>query len=69
MMYGEWLKCPDNVEPDENESALSGLYRKLWQWFPGRPWTYVIRDWWHRYPLLWFFALLILGSCLGHLWW
>ena len=73
MTYGGWIKFPDDWEPGENELALSRLYRKLWEWFPGRPWTYVIRDWWHQYPLIWILLpggfLVFLGCCLGHLFW
>ena len=73
MKYGGWVKLPDDLEPGETESALSLLYRKLWERCPGRPWTYIIRDWWHQYSLLWIFGflfiLLPLGALLGHLFW
>lgn len=73
MTYGGWTKSPDDLEPGENESALSRLYRKLWEWFPGQPWSYAIRDSWHQYPLIWILLpggfLVFLGCCLGHLFW
>ena len=73
MKYGEWQKEPDTFQSWEGESGLARLYRKIWQKFPGRPWTYVVRDWWHQYPLLWILGVgsgaLVLGLVLAHLFW
>jgi len=38
------------------------LYEKLWKIWPGRPLTYVIRDWWHQYEGLWILGLVAIGA-------
>lgn len=45
---------------------LARLYRKLWQKIGGRPWTYIIRDCWHKYEIIWIIGLVSLGIWLGH---
>lgn len=49
--------------------TLERLYRVLWTWIGGRPWTYIIRDTWADHPLRWIFGLLFAGTVLGHLFW
>jgi hypothetical protein len=41
------------------------LYKKLWSRFGGRPWTYIIRDLWHRFEWLWIIGLVSAGYWLG----
>jgi hypothetical protein len=41
------------------------LYRKLWSRVGGRPWTYIIRDFWHKYEGLCIVALVAVGVFLG----
>jgi len=41
------------------------IYRKLWKRIGGRPWTYIIRDFWHRYEGLCIIALVAAGVVLG----
>lgn len=41
------------------------LYKYLWSRLGGRPWTYIIRDLWHRFEWLWIIGLLLTGYFLG----
>jgi len=41
------------------------LYKKLWTKIGGRPWTYIIRDFWHKYEGLCIVMLVALGVFLG----
>lgn len=45
------------------------LYKALWTRIGGRPWTYIIRDTWHKFEGLWIIGLVALGAlaatCLG----
>ena len=45
--------------------SLSEWYRKIYMKFGGRPFTYVIRDWWVDYELLWIIGMLAIGATLG----
>ncbi len=40
-------------------------YRLLWAHLGGRPWTYILRDLWHRYEWLWIIGLLLGGYSFG----
>ena len=40
-------------------------YKAWWTRFGGRPWTYIIRDWWAKYELLWIIGMLAVGATLG----
>lgn len=51
------------------EDWLSRLYRALWSRIGGRPWTYIVRDSYHRRPLFWLAAAAGIGLILGHLFW
>jgi len=42
------------------------MYRWLWRRIGGRPWTYIIRDFWHKYQGLCIITLVALGVVLGH---
>ena len=48
---------------------LGSLYRALWTRVGGRPWTYILRDAWHRLEGLWLLGLLALGAVLGRWLW
>ena len=37
------------------------FYRALWSKIGGRPWTYIIRDTWHKFEGLWIIALVALA--------
>ncbi|KTB49176.1 hypothetical protein DEALK_00880 [Dehalogenimonas alkenigignens] len=41
------------------------LYRMLWSRLGGRPWTYILRDLWHRYEWLWIAGLMLGGYFIG----
>jgi hypothetical protein len=41
-------------------------YKWLWTRIGGRPWTYIIRDLWHKFELFWIISLICLGVYLGH---
>ncbi|ACZ61458.1 MAG: hypothetical protein QQM50_04215 [Dehalococcoides mccartyi] len=45
------------------------LYRELWSRIGGRPWTYILRDLWHKYEGLCILALVAGGAFLGHWLW
>lgn len=36
-------------------SSLGNLYKWLWSHTTGRPYTYLIRDFYHENPILWIF--------------
>ena len=48
---------------------MEKLYRKLWSRLGGRPWTYILRDTWHKLEGLWIIGLVAVGACLGHWFW
>lgn len=41
-------------------------YKWLWVRIGGRPWTYILRDLWHKYELVWIFILISIGVYMGH---
>ena len=45
------------------------IYKMLWSMIGGRPWTYILRDTWHKFEGLWIIGLIALGAVLGRLWW
>ena len=45
------------------------LYRWLWSRIGGRPWTYIIRDFYHHHPVIVGFLTLGIGILIGHLFW
>jgi len=49
------------------QDCLSHLYEALWSRIGGRPWTYIIRDWWVDYEFFWIVGLVSLGIWLGHI--
>lgn len=38
------------------------IYKRFWARIGGRPWTFIIRDWWHNYEGLWIIALVACGA-------
>ena len=44
-------------------------YRALWSRIGGRPWTYILRDFWYRVEGLCIIALVAMGALLGHYIW
>jgi len=56
MTWKEWLKY--------------GIYKKLWSLTPiNRPFTYWLRDTWHRLEGIWIIGLVAIGALLGHWLW
>jgi len=48
---------------------LYKIYRSLWSKLGGRPWTYILRDTWHKLEGLWIIGLVAIGALLGHWLW
>jgi hypothetical protein len=48
---------------------MSNLSRVLWSIIGGRPWTYILRDMWHKLEGLWIIGLVSIGALLGHWLW
>ncbi len=46
-----------------------GIYKALWSRIGGRPWTYILRDIWHKFEGLCIIALVATGALLGHYLW
>jgi len=38
----------------------------LWYWIGGRPWTYILKDLWHKCEIVWVIGLIAIGVALGH---
>ena len=48
---------------------LEKIYPSLWSKLGGRPWTYILRDTWHKLEGLWIIGLVAVGALLGHWLW
>ncbi len=48
---------------------MVSLYEKFWRRIGGRPWTYILRDAWHKLEGLWIIGLVAIGAVLGHWLW
>jgi len=48
---------------------LANIYHTLWRAIGGRPWTYILRDIWHKYEGLCIIALVAIGAILGYRLW
>ena len=48
---------------------LETVYKALWSRIGGRPWTYILRDTWHKLEGLWIIGLVAAGALLGHWLW
>lgn len=46
---------------------MERLYKWIWSRIGGRPFTYIIRDCWHKYEFFWLIGLVSLGVWLGHI--
>ena len=38
----------------------------LWHWIGGRPFTYILRDVYHKAEFLWIIVLVAIGVAIGH---
>ncbi len=45
------------------------VYKALWSRIGGRPWTYILRDAWHKLEGLWIIGLVAVGAVMGHWLW
>ena len=45
------------------------IYRALWSIIGGRPWSYILRDIWHKYEGLCIIVLVAIGAMLGQWLW
>ena len=41
-------------------------YKMLWSHTTGRPFTYMIRDLWHKAEFVWIIGLVAVGVWMGH---
>ena len=41
-------------------------YKKLWSLIGGRPWTFILRDLWHKAEFVWIIGLICIGVAIGH---
>ena len=41
-------------------------YKFLWSRVGGRPWTFIIRDLWHKAEFVWIIGLIAVGVWMGH---
>ena len=48
---------------------IAETYKALWHAIGGRPWTYIMRDIWHKYEGLCIITLVALGALLGRWLW
>ena len=42
------------------------LYKWLWSKVGGRPYTYILRDIWHKFEFFWIVGLIAAGIYIGH---
>ena len=42
------------------------IYKWLWTHTTGRPYTYILRDIWHKCEFVWIVVLIAVGVALGH---
>ena len=45
------------------------IYRQVWEHAGGRPWTFIMRDNYKRFPVVWMTVVLFLGILIGHIFW
>ena len=48
---------------------FEAVYKALWLKLGGRPWTYILRDTWHKLEGIWIIGLVAIGAVLGHWLW
>ena len=44
-------------------------YKWWWSKWPGRPWTYWIRDARQKYPTVWMLIVMVSSATIGHYFW
>ena len=49
--------------------VIGDIYKAIWSVIGGRPWSYILRDIWHKYEGLCIIALVAIGAVLGHWLW
>ena len=42
------------------------IYRWIWSRVGGRPFTYILRDIYHKFEFIWIVGLIAVGVALGH---
>ena len=52
-----------------NGVRMMNLYKALWLKLGSRPWTFILRDTWHKLEGLWIIGLVAIGALLGHWLW
>ncbi len=50
----------------KDKGLLKRLYRALWSSIGGRPWTFILRDTWHRLEGIWILGLIAVGAICSH---
>lgn len=60
-MINQWIKRVRQV------NIFS--YKWWWSRIGGRPWTFILRDAWHKLEGLWIIGLVASGAMLGHWLW
>jgi hypothetical protein len=45
---------------------MGSWYKWLWTRIGGRPWTFILRDSWHAWAVIWIYALLSAGFFLSY---
>ena len=45
---------------------MTDWYKELWSKIGGRPWTYILRDVYHKAEIVWILGLVAVGVVLGH---
>jgi len=51
------------------KEMLKILYEWLYTRIGGRPWSYIARDSFKKYPIFWILGFLVGGVVLGHIFW
>lgn len=41
-------------------------YKWWWSRIGGRPWTFILRDLWHKFEFVWIIGLISIGVWMGH---
>ncbi len=47
------------------EVSKINIYKSIWKVIGGRPWTYILRDLWHKYELVWIIIIFSAGVAMG----
>ena len=65
MEVGMWFSITYWIK-QQWRRFIKNPYKYLWSKVGGRPWTFILRDLWHKFEFLWIVALVSLGVWLGH---